>query len=40
VTAAGAAALGFSIYSAMGRDDAATLSPTVTASDGGAAGRF
>lgn len=44
VTAAGAAALGFSIYSAMGRDDATALLPTVTASDGGAAigiaGRF
>jgi hypothetical protein len=44
VTAAGAAALGFSIYSAMGRDDAATWLPTASASDGGAAfgvaGRF
>jgi hypothetical protein len=44
VTAAGATALGFSIYSAMSRDDTATLLPTVSASDGGAAvglaGRF
>jgi hypothetical protein len=40
VTAAGAAGLGFSIYSAMGRDDAATWVPTVSVSDGGAGFGF
>jgi hypothetical protein len=44
VTAAGAAGLGFSIYSAMGTDDGAMLMPTLGATGDGAAfgiaGRF